>query len=463
MLSAYSSSPPSPNNKLCCVVIHGNKPSSSPPTSAPTLNQLPATPIPNNANSTRAHSKRNRIFVFRDFLLRKYPFLTNAADKEKSDEDSNQQPNEQPTRTVVLDIAGGRGDLSFLLRNVDGIDSVIIDPRGPNFKSWIKSVKFLLDHPDEAKKRSIEENGPIFQPLAKLLPRLVEQCGNGDGGRNGLVQITAPRNLRIHVNDELVHTIRMALSSSKEEENLRIFSESPSVASGKNDDDDNENEGENNTTTNNSISASIWNTPWKDGRSKESNESVNGVAASKRITPTTNTSWLETKPANTIVSSSSSSNSSSFTPSFSSNASTLLSNEIHNSQTALSTILSANLIVGFHPDQATEAMVDLALLLRVPFAVVPCCVFPKEFPDRVLMDDRIKIKNCVENIDANGLNGDGEEKLSKSCKSVRTHAELVEYLKLKHPKIREESLQFVETVTAKRVVLYMLEEDYHDF
>ena len=32
-------------------------------------------------------------------------------------------------------------------------------------------------------------------------------------------------------------------------------------------------------------------------------------------------------------------------------------------------------VVGLHPDEATEALVDLALAHRKPFAVVPCCVF----------------------------------------------------------------------------------------
>lgn len=41
-------------------------------------------------------------------------------------------------------------------------------------------------------------------------------------------------------------------------------------------------------------------------------------------------------------------------------------------------------LVGLHPDQATEAIVDVALHLRKPFAVVPCCVYPRLFPGRRL-------------------------------------------------------------------------------
>jgi hypothetical protein len=43
-------------------------------------------------------------------------------------------------------------------------------------------------------------------------------------------------------------------------------------------------------------------------------------------------------------------------------------------------------IVGLHPDQATEAIVDFALFHNKPFAVIPCCVYAKEFPKRKLAD-----------------------------------------------------------------------------
>jgi hypothetical protein len=39
-----------------------------------------------------------------------------------------------------------------------------------------------------------------------------------------------------------------------------------------------------------------------------------------------------------------------------------------------------------HPDQATEPIVDAAIELGKPFAVVPCCVFPELFPERRTKD-----------------------------------------------------------------------------
>ena len=41
-------------------------------------------------------------------------------------------------------------------------------------------------------------------------------------------------------------------------------------------------------------------------------------------------------------------------------------------------------VVGLHPDQPTEDIVDLALLNHKPFAIIPCCVFPILNPTRRL-------------------------------------------------------------------------------
>jgi hypothetical protein len=43
-----------------------------------------------------------------------------------------------------------------------------------------------------------------------------------------------------------------------------------------------------------------------------------------------------------------------------------------------------SLVVGLHPDQATEPILDFAVQQRLPFAIMPCCVFPRLFPDRRL-------------------------------------------------------------------------------
>jgi len=45
-----------------------------------------------------------------------------------------------------------------------------------------------------------------------------------------------------------------------------------------------------------------------------------------------------------------------------------------------------SVVIGLHPDQATEAIVDFSLERKKPFAVIPCCVYHKEFPKRRFPD-----------------------------------------------------------------------------
>ncbi|KAG2379501.1 hypothetical protein C9374_006618 [Naegleria lovaniensis] len=47
-------------------------------------------------------------------------------------------------------------------------------------------------------------------------------------------------------------------------------------------------------------------------------------------------------------------------------------------------IMNSSIIVGLHPDQATEAIIDVSLRYHKPAVVVPCCVFPSLFPNRKL-------------------------------------------------------------------------------
>ncbi|CAE8590557.1 unnamed protein product [Polarella glacialis] len=49
---------------------------------------------------------------------------------------------------------------------------------------------------------------------------------------------------------------------------------------------------------------------------------------------------------------------------------------------------SCGVVVGLHPDQATGGVLELAQALGRPFAVVPCCTFADDFPERCLADGR---------------------------------------------------------------------------
>ena len=151
--------------------------------------------IPSNQNSQRASSRKNRVYTFHSFLSETY-----------SD------------ATKILDVAGGRGDLSFLLRNVNGVDSIIADPRVPNFTRLIKSINFLFQHPEEAKVRAVEGR-MTYQPLAKLIPHLFERhiCAEVGGHKSGAAQISIPKNLRLHVDGNLVKVLQSVMLFHNEE------------------------------------------------------------------------------------------------------------------------------------------------------------------------------------------------------------------------------------------------------
>ena len=71
-------------------------------------------------------------------------------------------------------------------------------------------------------------------------------------------------------------------------------------------------------------------------------------------------------------------------------------------------------LVGLHPDECTEAILDAALKCNKPFAIVPCCVFPGFFPLRKLRNE----------------------------KAVRTHHDFMEYLLEKDPRLKRDTLMF---------------------
>lgn len=51
-------------------------------------------------------------------------------------------------------------------------------------------------------------------------------------------------------------------------------------------------------------------------------------------------------------------------------------------------LAACSLVVGLHPDQATEPIVEYAIASGKPFAIVPCCVFSRDNPFRRLASGR---------------------------------------------------------------------------
>jgi len=269
----------------------------------------------------------------REFLLETYPDI--FAD---------------PT-SIILDVAGGKGDLSWLLCNVSppAMNSVIVvDPRIPKHSHLLKSIQYLRHHPEQARERAVP-NQPSHQPLAGLLAHLRPE------------PFHEPQHLRLLVNDELVQAVR----------HYQMTTTTTAT-----------------TNHHGDVTATADWTLYYEQAMQQACEKKNALG------------YREDDGESRIMS----------------------------AENALSVLLQTRLIVGFHPDQATEACIDLALLLHIPYCIVPCCVFPSEFPHR-----------------RHTLHG----------RVVKTHAELVEYL-LEHKgaDMKRAVLKFHETNTARNVVLY---------
>jgi hypothetical protein len=241
---------------------------------------------------------------------------------------------------IILDVAGGKGDLSWLLTNVDSFRSVVVDPRITKHQHLIRSIRYLQEHPDEALKRAIP-NLPTHQPLAALVPLLRNKTSFNN-----------PLHLRLLVDESLVRAVRAYLAR----ENI-----------------------------------TQWTSFWKDALERAQKAQPLGYRE------------REMEDDHTIL----------------------------NANEALDVLLSTKLVVAFHPDQATEAALDLALCLKVPFCIVPCCVFPSEFPNR----------------------------RTNTGQRLRTYDEFLEYLLAKDAgNIKTAELAFVETPSTdpKRIVLYRI-------
>ncbi len=93
-------------------------------------------------------------------------------------------------------------------------------------------------------------------------------------------------------------------------------------------------------------------------------------------------------------------------------------------------LANTSMVIGFHPDQATEIIINEALNKSIPFAVVPCCVFPNMSPNRIGIDGKL----------------------------VRSFEQFIDYLQAKDIRIRKVVLENVWG--PNNIVLYMTLKDF---
>ena len=240
----------------------------------------------------------------------------------------------------ILDVAGGKGDLSWIMRNADGLDAVIIDPRRTNHSKLERTALWYTQHPAE---REVQAHAGQALAALALAPPFV-----------------APRHIRVFLDAEFLAAL-----------------------------------------VHDSTSATF--TGWwaRAGRRAEAGEGTKGHHQPIKCT--------SAEPVGRVAD----------------------AVEAHNILT------NARLILGFHPDEATEPCIDLALATKTPFVVCPCCVFPRQFPQRRLDEH-----------------------------AVSSYGDFLRYLRKKHPRMRMGKLHFESKTTgsgrgqARNTVLYMLRNDF---
>ncbi|CAB9497036.1 expressed unknown protein [Seminavis robusta] len=88
-------------------------------------------------------------------------------------------------------------------------------------------------------------------------------------------------------------------------------------------------------------------------------------------------------------------------------------------------------IVALHPDEATDAIVDVAVQQRIPLVIVPCCVYCRLFPHRRLPTRKIQDESTATT----------SNQLERAM--VSTYQDLLVYLQAKDPAIQKATLPFM--------------------
>ena len=266
---------------------------------------------PNLRVATLATPRRQRVFEFRRFVLETFSceWRTDQRDREQ----------------VVLDVAGGKGDLSWLLCNADHINAVIVDPRTSDHVKLERTAMWLYEH-QEKDISNLGPQGPLLH--LKLIP-----------------PYQRPHHLRVFFDECLIETLVLVRTSCVD------------------------------------TSLSF------EGFWKEANHRADTLPSVGHHQPCTTSKDED-------------------------------DSRITDPSKAYILLAKATLLLGFHPDQATDSIVDYALSTNTPFAIVPCCLFTKIFSQRRL----------------------------KSGQKVRNYDEYIQFLLEKDKRIRISDLKFYKEV-----------------
>jgi hypothetical protein len=125
-----------------------------------------------------------------------------------------------------------------------------------------------------------------------------------------------------------------------------------------------------------------------------------------------------------------------------------INNIIHEDQSTACLLATCSAIVALHPDEATDAVVDSAILNQIPFAIVPCCVYSRLFPHRRIKRWKPLLKSSTDDDDAAAVAAAHSTPTTiaaarETYEPVVTYHDLLDYLQAKHPSIQRTTLPFL--------------------
>jgi len=232
----------------------------------------------------------------------------------------------------VLDIAGGKGELTFLLENLNGIKSTCIEPRSLKLRKFVRRFKFGMFH------RTQTVSG---RSVTRDFREGVKKC----------------EQIRMCFKDEMIQAIVKNESETLNSLVEEAIEESKHLA-----------------WSSKGLGANEHEDGHEDEIDFESRHKRKGTRKEKSLPDLNQLENENGEPEMTEAQ----------LKHDQENKAAVC--EVNDITGIAETLRNASAVVGMHPDQATGAIVDLALALNVPFAVVPCCVYHKLFPERRLRD-----------------------------------------------------------------------------
>uniref|UniRef100_A0A6U3T390 C3H1-type domain-containing protein n=1 Tax=Ditylum brightwellii TaxID=49249 RepID=A0A6U3T390_9STRA len=283
--------------------------------------------------------------------------------------------------SVILDVAGGKGELSWEIINLMGVESVVVDPRGP----------LVLRSMNRKWKRGMYEpkrTGPVFR---KWCPAVEEGSSvNRDPQQPLLIRCFFDADAFVKlagINEDLSRNPHCAEEDEKDTgclgTNSGVFDAEDWLQKEQS-----------------RAKAIKWTTKGLTHESEDEEEDFDHVE--------------ENNPNFTDDNITSQNNNVQRDYSTISPLGKVIPGETINAKVTRDILRRCSLVVGLHPDQAVGDIVAFANRLGLPWCVVPCCVYSKLFTKRRIKDGSI----------------------------VRTHEQLVQWLCETNPNARVATLGF---------------------